>query len=97
MLTTLRNWYYRTRSNSLNVREHGVPAMLGHSRSDYGPNLESIGLNMKLINAVGGKIIEFSRYDERTDRSSKSIYVIADEKDFTLELSRIIDMEAFRG
>jgi hypothetical protein len=55
------------------------------------------GLNMRVFKAIGGRIVSFSHYDRRTDRESKSVYIITDEQDFERELGKIITMESMRG
>ncbi len=55
------------------------------------------GLNMQLYKAVGGRIVSFSHYDRKTDRSSRNVYIITDEQDFERELGKIITLESMRG
>ena len=55
------------------------------------------GLNMRVFKAIGGRIVSFNHYDRRTDRESKSVYIITDEQDFERELGKIITMESMRG
>ena len=55
------------------------------------------GLNMRVFKAIGGRIVSFNHYDRRTDRETKSVYIITDEQDFERELGKIITMESMRG
>ena len=55
------------------------------------------GLNMRVFRAIGGRIVSFNHYDRKTDRESKSVYIITDEQDFERELGKIITMESMRG
>lgn len=55
------------------------------------------GLNMRVFKAIGGRIVSFNHYDRKTDRESKSVYIITDEQDFERELGKIITMESMRG
>lgn len=55
------------------------------------------GLSMRVFKAIGGRIVSFNHYDRRTDRESKSVYIITDEQDFERELGKIITMESMRG
>lgn len=55
------------------------------------------GLNMNVFKAIGGRIVSFSHYDRKTDRSNRTVYIITDEQDFERELSKIITMESMRG
>jgi hypothetical protein len=53
-------------------------------------------LNSKVYNAVGGKIVEFSRYDRKTDRSDHQIYIIGKDEDFGEKISKIATLEVLR-
>lgn len=55
------------------------------------------GLNMRVFKANGGRIVSFNHYDRKTDRETKSVYIITDEQDFERELGKIITMESMRG
>lgn len=54
------------------------------------------GLNMRVINANGGRIVSFNHYDRRTDRHYSKLYVIHDELDFERELGKLITQESMR-
>jgi len=55
------------------------------------------GLNITVRNALGGKIITFRHYDNKTDRHNIKLYVIPDDMDFDTELCKMITMESMRG
>lgn len=54
------------------------------------------GLNMRVINANGGRIVSFNHYDRKTDRHFTKLYVIHDELDFERELGKLITQESMR-
>ena len=54
------------------------------------------GLNMRVIKALGGRIVCFNHYDRKTDRSFSKLYVIHDELDFERELGKLITQESMR-
>lgn len=54
------------------------------------------GLNITVRKAIGGKIITFRHYDNKTDRSNYKLYIIADDLDFDKELGKMITMESMR-
>ena len=54
------------------------------------------GLNITVMNAIGGKIVTFRHYDRRKDDSQWRHYVIPDELDFERELGKMITMESIR-
>ena len=86
-----------------NMRDRDEKAMLA-SNSIPGPyrhnsdvNIDShSGLNITVINAIGGKIVTFRQYDRRKDDTQIRHYVISDELDFERELGKMITMESIR-
>lgn len=54
------------------------------------------GLNIQVKSAIGGKIVIFRSYDERTDRNSYSTYLIPDTEQFEQSLGKIITMETLK-
>ena len=54
------------------------------------------GLNITVMNAIGGKIVTFRHYDRRKDDNQYRHYVISDELDFERELGKMITMESIR-
>jgi len=53
-------------------------------------------LQFKVYNAVGGKIVEFSRYDRKNDRSDHQIYIIGKDEDFGEKIAKISTLEVLR-
>jgi hypothetical protein len=45
---------------------------------------------------VGGKIVEFSRYDPKSDRTDRQIYIIGKDEDFGEKISKISTLEVLR-
>lgn len=54
------------------------------------------GLNIKVINAIGGRIVSFRHYDRQKDRSYWKTYIIPEDLDFERELGKMITMESMR-
>ena len=54
------------------------------------------GLNIQVKSAIGGKIVIFRSYDDRTDRNSYSTYLIPDTEVFQESLGKIITMESLK-
>jgi hypothetical protein len=54
------------------------------------------GLNIQVKSAIGGKIIIFRTYDDRTDRNCYSTYLIPDSENFQESLGKIITMESLK-
>jgi hypothetical protein len=53
-------------------------------------------IDMSLVRADGGWIVQFQSYDERTDRTNVNHYVIPDSEDFGQRLSEIITLQCMR-
>ena len=54
-------------------------------------------LTFTVYNAIGGKVVEFRRYDRRTDQSEHSVYVIAKDEDFGEKIAKIATLETIKG
>ena len=54
-------------------------------------------LNFKVYNAIGGKIVEFSRYDRKNDRSEHQIYIIGKDEDFGEKIAKISTFEVLKN
>lgn len=46
--------------------------------------------------ASGGMIVETNFYDRMKDRSNQGLYIITDDKDLGVEISKIITMETLK-
>ena len=66
-------------------------AISRHSGVDSEPTL-----NFKVYSAIGGKIVEFSRYDPKTDRHDRQMYIIGKDEDFGEKISKISTLEVMR-
>jgi len=53
-------------------------------------------LHFKIYNAIGGKVVEFSRYDRQKDRSNHDIYIISKEEDFGARIAKIAMFESLK-
>ncbi len=66
------------------------------SRADEArPDDEPI-LNFRIYNAQNGKIIEFNKYDRKTDRNDKSVYIVEKDKDLSEYVSKCLSLELLR-
>lgn len=54
-------------------------------------------LNFKVYSAVGGKVVEFRRYDRRSDRNDTTTYIITNDQDFGERISKIATMENLKS
>jgi len=53
-------------------------------------------LQFKIYNAVGGKVVEFSRYDRKSDRHDHDIYIIGKNEDFGEKIAKIAMLECIK-
>jgi len=66
------------------------------SSRDCDMDLPDGGLNIQVKTAIGGKIVIFRTYDDRTDRNCFSTYLIPDSENFQDSLGKIITMESLK-
>jgi hypothetical protein len=50
-------------------------------------------LNFKVYSAVGGKVVEFRRYDRHKDRNDTTTYIITNDQDFGERIAKIAMIE----
>lgn len=53
-------------------------------------------LQFKVYNAIGGKVVEFSRYDQKADRHHHDIYIIGKNEDFGEKIAKIAMLEVLK-
>lgn len=53
-------------------------------------------LNFRVFSAVGGKVVEFTRYDRVTDRRDTTTYIINKDEDFGTKISKIANLELLK-
>ena len=54
-------------------------------------------LNFKVYSAVGGKVVEFRRYDRRSDRNDSTTYIITQDQDFGERIAKIATLENLKN
>jgi hypothetical protein len=72
-------------------RGNSISTISGRANVDSEPTLQ-----FKVYSAVGGKIVEFSRYDPKSDRTDRQIYIIGKDEDFGEKIAKISTLEALR-
>lgn len=53
-------------------------------------------LNFNLYHANGGMVVEFRTYDQKTDRTNFSTYIVTDEDNIGEKISKIITLELLK-
>ena len=87
-------WLKRKLSNWLNESHRGE--LVASPPRDATLNANT-AMTFGIYNASGGKIVEFRRYDNRTDRTTYSLHIVPDEEDFGELIAKISTMEMLRG
>ena len=54
-------------------------------------------LYFKVFDAVGGKVVEFTRYDKKIDRRISTTYIITNDQDFGERISKISTLENLKS
>jgi hypothetical protein len=84
-------------SNEL-VRESPYPSnTIGSVKGSSSSINSDPTLNFTVFSAVGGKVVEFRRYDRRTDRADSTMYVIGNDQDFGERIAKIATMENLKS
>lgn len=52
------------------------------------------GMNFNVLNAVGGKVVQFSTYDPVRDRRIVNLYIVHDKEDLGEQIGYIITKES---
>lgn len=98
------NWFKRmvvkwVRDDWNNARpeEDCYPSTKLSSNSINGRDVSSDPtLQFKVYNAIGGKVVEFSRYDRQKDRQFHDIYIIGKDEDFGEKMAKIAMLEVLK-
>lgn len=53
-------------------------------------------LNFRVFSAVGGQVVEFTRFDRVTDRRDTTTYIINKDEDFGTKISKIANLELLK-
>ena len=63
---------------------------------DATPYEEDPILNFRVFSAVGGQVVEFRRYDRKTDRSESTTYIIHKDDDFGEKIAKVANLEMLK-
>ena len=90
-------WLKRKLRNWINDYDNEVSMKLTASRDVEAQvcDAEPI-LNFRVFSAVGGSVVEFRRYDRKTDRNDTTTYIITKDQDFGDKISKIANMEMLK-
>jgi len=61
-----------------------------------GSSLDSRGMSFTIHQASGGYVLEYSAYDEKTDRHNHNLHIIPSDQDMGQGIAHIITLEMLR-
>ena len=61
-----------------------------------GRSLDSRGMNFSIHSANGGYVMEYSSYDEKTDRNTTTLHIITADQDLGQGIAHVITLEMLR-
>ena len=82
---------YETDERNIKMATIGAQAMV-----ERGPAEGSDRISFELTSAVGGRILNVRRYDERKDRHDTQTYVIPSGEDIGARVTKIINLELIK-
>jgi hypothetical protein len=90
-------WRWTYQGRELEEDSGKVPSSRLISRSEEAaPGCDDPILNFKVYSAVGGKVVEFRRYDRKSDRNDSTTYIITNDQDFGDRIAKIATMEQIK-
>jgi len=82
----LRSWIF----------EEDTVKQSNHSVSIRDRDIDHHGMNFTIMNAVGGHVMQYTQYDEKTDRHERRLHIIASDEDLGQSIAHIITYEMLR-
>lgn len=67
-----------------------------NSAVSRGRTLDSRGMSFTIHQASGGYVLEYSSYDEKTDRHNHNLHIIPSDQDMGQGIAHIITLEMLR-
>lgn len=61
-----------------------------------GSQLDNRGMNFTIHQANGGYVLEYSSYDEKTDRNTNTLHIINSDTDLGQGIAHVITLEMLR-
>ena len=90
----MKKWLRKTLIKFLNNNDENMIGVERPSMLSKDSDLTSQpALYFKVFDAVGGKVVEFRRYDSRYDRSDSTTYIITNDQDFGERIAKIATLE----
>lgn len=68
----------------------------GRALISRGSQLDSRGMSFTIHQASGGYVLEYSAYDDKTDRHNHNLHIIPSDQDMGQGIAHIITLEMLR-
>lgn len=92
----MKKWLRKLLNNILySGPEECRAVQVSADKHKHTPDVDPI-LNFRVFAAVGGKVVEFNKYDPKTDRRDSTTYIITNDQDFGERISKIATMESLK-
>jgi hypothetical protein len=65
--------------------------------STRGRSIDGRGMNFTIHSANGGYVMEYSKYDEKTDRNTNTLHIINSDQDLGQGIAHVITLEMLRN
>jgi hypothetical protein len=88
----MRQWLLEAQQDDVVVRTD-IPRAIGLHEGNSFDNRVEDGLTLTIHNANGGYVVNFRKYDRKTDRHSGQLYIIGSDQKFEEALAHCIAME----
>ena len=96
----MRNWIRQKLHNFIFPQDSNeVVETKSHRRGaliSRGSHLDSRGMSFTIHMANGGYVLEYSSYDEKTDRHNHNLHIIPSDQDMGQGIAHIITLEMLR-
>ena len=89
----MRHWLRQKLQNFLYPQDECVVESKQHTR---GSSLDSRGMSFTIHQASGGYVLEYSAYDDKTDRHNHNLHIIPSDQDMGQGIAHIITLEMLR-
>lgn len=90
--TKIHNFIFPQDNELVEAKHHrrGINAV------SRGSQLDSRGMNFTIHMASGGYVLEYSTYNDKTDRHDNTLHIIPSEQDMGQGIAHIITLEMLR-
>ena len=95
----MKNWLRQKLQNFLYPQDNDCVVETKSSRRGVlvrGSSLDSRGMSFTIHQASGGYVLEYSAYDDKTDRHNHNLHIIPSDQDMGQGIAHIITLEMLR-